>query len=204
MKIKIYKTLAIILSIALVIAIGLLILKEINSNIREQKNKEVVNEFVNNLNVESVENNSSNEEPEEVTLKGYKVIGVISIPKINIKYPILDVEKYNPEETKKPLKISIVKYWGGNVNEYGNLSLAGHHYLNGTMFGNTSKLENGDIIELTDTNGNKVQYAVYSKFATDPNDVTILETKDKTIREVTLITCTNGNKQRLIVKAKEI
>ncbi len=40
-------------------------------------------------------------------------------------------------------------------------------------------------------------------FATDPRDVSILLPKDKKkIREVTLITCTNGNKQRLILKSK--
>ena len=31
----------------------------------------------------------------------------------------------------------------------------------------------------------------------------ILKTDDKSVREVTLITCTNGNKERLILKARE-
>ena len=34
--------------------------------------------------------------------------------------------------------------------------------------------------------------------------VSILLPKDEQIREETLITCTNGNKERLILKAKEI
>ena len=46
--------------------------------------------------------------------------------------------------------------------------------------------------------------SVYEIFVTDPNDVTILQTKDESIREVTLITCTNGNRERLILKAKEV
>lgn len=45
---------------------------------------------------------------------------------------------------------------------------------------------------------------IYDKLVIDPNDVTILASKDKTIRKVTLITCTNGNYNRLILKAKEI
>ena len=102
------------------------------------------------------------------------------------------------------MKISIVKYWGGNVNDYGNLSIAGHNNYDGTMFGKTKKLEEGDIIELTDLQNIKIQYKIYSKFVTDPNDVTILESNNYESREVTLITCTNGNKNRLILKAKEI
>ena len=72
------------------------------------------------------------------------------------------------------------------------------------MFGKTKYLESGDIIELTDLNNVTIQYSIYDIFVTDPNDVTILQTKDESVREVTLITCTNGNKQRLILKAKEI
>ena len=63
---------------------------------------------------------------------------------------------------------------------------------------------NGDIVELTDLKGQTIQYSIYSIFVTDPNDVSILLPKEEKIREVTLITCTNGNKQRLILKAKEI
>lgn len=140
----------------------------------------------------------------DIEMKGYKVIGIVKIPKINIEYPILDINTYNPEETKQPMKYSIVKYWGKNVNDYGNLSIAGHNNYDGTMFGKTKKLSIGDIVELTDLTNKTIQYEIYDIFITDPNDVTILETKDNSIREVTLITCTNGNKERLILKAKEI
>ena len=137
-------------------------------------------------------------------MNGYKVIGIVKIPKIQIEYPILDIETYNPEETKEPMKISIVKYWGNGVNDYGNLSIAGHNNYNGTMFGKTKNLEIGDMVELTDLNNQTIQYKIYDRFVTDPNDVTILETKDESVKEVTLITCTNGNKERLILKAREI
>ena len=102
------------------------------------------------------------------------------------------------------MKISIVKYWGKQVNDLGNLSIAGHNNYDGTMFGKTKKLELDDIVELTDLTGRTIEYKIYDIFVTDPNDVTILETKDEASREVTLITCTNGNKERLILKAKEI
>lgn len=195
MKLKIYKVLFAILSIAFIVVVGLIVIKYTGNYMNDQENQKVVETFSRSINEQSEEN---------VTMNGYKVIGIVKIPKIELEYPILDIETYNPEETKEPMKISIVKYWGGNVNQYGNLSIAGHNNYDGTMFGKTKKLENGDIVELTDLENTTIQYQIYDKFVTDPNDVTILATNDETVREVTLITCTNGNKNRLILKAREI
>ena len=72
------------------------------------------------------------------------------------------------------------------------------------MFGKTKNLSKGDIVELTDLEGQTIQYKIYDIFTTTPNDVNILLPRDEKVREVTLITCTNGNKQRLILKAQEI
>lgn len=195
MKLKIYKICFAILIIAVILVMGLIAIKYGKNYINNQENKKVVETFSRSINDENQEN---------VTMNGYKVIGIVKIPKIQIEYPILDIDTYNPEETKEPMKISIVKYWGGKVNEYGNLSIAGHNNYDGTMFGKTKNLNIGDILELTDLENNTVQYQIYNKFVTDPNDITILQTNDKNIREVTLITCTNGNRNRLILKAKEV
>lgn len=194
MKLKIYRAIFIILLLGTIILIVLIAMKQLNSMENEKENEEVLETF---SNVE-IQNN------ETVQLKGYNVIGIVNIPKINIQYPILAIETSNPEETKEPMRYGIVKYWGGNVNDYGNLSIAGHNNYNGTMFGKTKKLELGDIVELTDLTKATMQYEIYDIFVTDPNDVSILATNDETIREVTLITCTNGNRERLILKAKQI
>lgn len=182
MKLKIYKTLFIILIISSIIVISLIAIKYTKSYINENENKEVVNMFWENAK-DKDEIKESNAEQEEITLNGYKVIGIIKIPKIGIEYPILDIETYNPADTNEPMKYGIVKYWGENVNEYGNLSIAGHNYYNGTMFGKTKKLEIGDIVELTDLKQNTIKYQIYNKFTTDPNDVTILESNDKTAKK---------------------
>lgn len=194
MKLKLYKILFTILFIIGIIVVGLIAIKYGKNYLNDQENKKTVETFA-----KSIEENA-----EKVTMNGYPVIGIVTIPKIELKYPILDINTYNPEETKEPMKIAIVKYWGGQVNAYGNLSIAGHNNYDGTMFGKTKKLEIGDIVQLTDLKNQTVSYQIYDKFVTDPNDVTILQTKDESIREVTLITCTNGNKNRLILKAKEI
>ena len=132
MKLKIYKCIFTILVIIVIIVIGLIAMKYYRNTINEQENKKVVDVFSRNV---------ENPGKENTTMNGYNVIGIVKIPKIELEYPILDIEASNPEETKEPMKISIVKYWGGKVNEFGNLSIAGHNNYDGTMFGKTKKLE---------------------------------------------------------------
>ena len=99
---------------------------------------------------------------------------------------------------------SITRFWGEKVNEIGNLTLAGHSNIDGTMFGGLKKLDIGDTIEITDLHNNTVNYRIFDKYVTDPNDVNCTKSVEKDKKEITLITCTNGNKQRLIIKAREI
>ena len=187
------------LLIVAVVVIGMISYKYVCENMTEKESQDAVTAFSNIDFSKNVE-----ESKKQLEYKGYKVIGIVKIPKINIEYPILDIGDIDPESAKAPMKISIIKYWGEGVNDYGNLSIAGHNNKSGTMFGKTKNLKNGDIVELTDLTGRTIKYSIYDIFETDPNDVSILLPKDKNIREVTLITCTNGNKQRLILKAKEI
>ena len=194
MKTKIYKIIFCIIIILIILVISLIVIKLIQSYKNEKKDQEIVEVF----------SSADSTKKQNLELEGYKIIGIIKIPAINLEYPILEMDTPNPEDAKTPMKLAIVKYWGGDVNGYGNISLAGHNNYNGTMFGKTKNLKIGDTVELTDLSNKTVDYQIYDIFKTDPNDVTILETRDETIREVTLITCTNGNRERLILKAKEI
>lgn len=196
---KIYKLMFIILLIIAIILLVCIIKKIINSRNAERENKETLEIFART----DFEDNQKEGTP-KVQLNGYDVIGTIKIPKINIEYPIVAIENPNPDETKMPLTFSIVRYWGGEVNGYGNLSIAGHNKYDGTMFGKVNKLEVGDELSLTDLKKQTISYKIYLKFVTDPNDISVLENQNESEREVTLITCTDGNKKRLILKAKEI
>lgn len=189
MKYKVYKTLFILLMIAVVAVIGLIIHKYGSNYLNDQEMKKIVDQ------VSAI---SIDDEPIDVEIEGYKVIGIIKIEKIGLEYPILE------KTTDHVMKISISRFWGGEVNEIGNLALAGHNNKDGTMFGKTKRLEIGDIIELTDLNKNTIQYSIYDIYVVGPNDVSILNQEQEGTREVTLITCTNGNKNRLITKAREI
>jgi len=200
-ELKIYKAIFYMLLIAAVVVIGIIVYKYGSNQKNEKESQEAVAAF---SNIDFSKNEEESGSQIKLEYKGYKIIGIVKIPKINIEYPILEIGDIDPENAKQPMKLSIIKYWGENVNDYGNLSIAGHNNKDGTMFGKTKKLEIGDIVELTDLTGQTIQYSIYDIFVTDPNDVSILLPKDEVIREVTLITCTNGNKERLILKAKEI
>ena len=200
-EIKIYKSIFCVLLIAAIVLLGLVIYKYGSNQINEKESHEAVEAF---SNIDFSKNEGESEHQIQLNYKGYKIVGIVKIHKIGIEYPILEIGNIDPENAKEPMKLSIIKYWGENVNDYGNLSIAGHNNKDGTMFGKTKKLENGDIVELTDLTGKMIQYSIYDIFKTNPNDVSVLLPKDELVREVTLITCTNGNKERLILKAKEI
>lgn len=195
-KITIYKIVLVLLIIAAIILGTLVIKKNINSNKIENTAQEVVQKIKNGT--------AKNQNPIDVIqeideqIGGYKVIGIINIPKINIEYPILE------KTDKTSLNLSITKFWGEKLNQKGNVVLAGHNNLNDKMFGKINKLENGDIVEITDSQMVTVKYQVFSKYVIDPNDINCILPVDENSREITLLTCTNGNKNRLVVKAREI
>lgn len=122
-------------------------------------------------------------------------IGSIKIPKINIDYPIIYTS--NPDY----LKISPCKFYGANPNEFGNFCIAGHNYNNSVFFSNIKNLDINDSIFITDSCFNTLEYSVTQKKEVSENDTSILYPSKDFIREITLITCTNKNNNRIIVKA---
>lgn len=167
--------------------------------IQEEK-EETKNEITNTIKSLERESETKLEEyknmPKE--LKGYKVIGKLEIPKIKLSSYILS------ETNTKSLKVSITKLYGPEVGKVGNLCIAGHNYRNNKMFGGIKKLEIGDEIILTDTFDRSIRYQVYDTYKTNPKDVSCLNQETGGDREITLITCTAGAIQRVIVKAIEI
>ena len=153
-ELKIYKAIFCVLLIAAIAILGIVIYKYGSSQINEKESQEAVEAF---SNIDFSKNDGESENLVQLDYKGYKIIGIVKIPKIEIEYPILEIGDIDPENAKAPMKLSIIKYWGENVNDYGNLSIAGHNNKDGTMFGKTKKLEIGDIVELTDLKGQTIQ-----------------------------------------------
>ena len=192
-KLKMYKIIRIILVIATIIVAFLVIRKFYKSYKTENKAQAVLAEIKTDI-----EGQNTSIEEINAELGGYKVIGIIKIPKIDLEYPILE------ETNVDSLNISITKFWGNEINEIGNVTLAGHNNLNGVMFGKIKKLVEGDIIELTDKQNITLKYKVFKIEVIDPNDISIILPIEEGTREVTLITCTNGRANRFIVKAREM
>jgi len=71
------------------------------------------------------------------------------------------------------------------------------------MFGKLSQINTGDTVYLQDMSGKKLAYQVYDKYVVYPEDVACTSQVTNGLKELTLITCTNGGKQRLIVKCRE-
>ena len=193
-KITIYKILLTVLIIVAIVITSIILKKQYNDKVYDIENKEIVELFHNQ---EENKKNDGNIKKIELKYKEFDVIGLIKIPAIDLEYPILG------GTTMKMIDTSIIRFYGGEINEYGNVSLAGHNNYNGTMFGKNKNLKVEDKILLTDLTGRTIEYVIYDIFVTDPNDTSILETKDEKTREVTLITCKNGRSQRLIIKARE-
>ena len=127
-------------------------------------NNNIIEEPNNNNIIEEPSDNNNNSNSEGLTYKGFKVAGVIEIPKTKVKYNVLD------DPSAKAMEVGITIIYGPGLNQTGNTVLAGHNYRNGTFFSNNNKLSSGDKIYITDLSGKKVTYTIYKKYKTDPND----------------------------------
>ena len=187
--------------------------KEILQEISFQDSKKVIDEevIVVRLNAIPEEENATSTQvvqieqqvnvPEQQKLTAndgtvYYTIGVINIPSINVNYPILSTY------TDELLKIAPCKFHGPNPNEVGNLCIAGHNYKNSKFFSKVPTLQLGDKIEITDLSGRMLTYTIYDKFIVNPDELECTSQLTNGKKEITLITCTNDNKQRHIIKAR--
>lgn len=134
--------------------------------------------------------------PQEID--GYEVIGRLRIPKIELDTYILS------ETNKNTLNKSVTKLCGPKINGVGNFCITGHNYINDKMFSKLKKLEKEDKILVTDIYNNTVEYVVYDTYKVKPDEIECLSQETEGEREVTLITCTTGAINRLIVKAIEM
>ncbi|WP_443660939.1 sortase [Clostridium algidicarnis] len=163
-----------------------------NINVNKERNIETINkEFDNKINhIKVVES-----EDKKVMAN---VVGKIVINKIILNYPILE------GATQKNLNVSITRFCGSKVNSIGNCVLAGHNMKNGSLFGKLSTMEKGDNIILYDNLGKKKEYKIFNIKVVAPTNISVLSQDTNNCRWVTLITCSNHGKNRLIIQAKEV
>lgn len=129
----------------------------------------------------------------------YTVDSILNIPSLGINYPVLS------STSDELLKISLNKFWGGQPNSVGNYCIVGHNYDGKDIFfGKLARIQHGDIVELKDKTGQTLQYKVYDKFIVKPSNTACTSQLTNGKKEMTLITCSDGGKTRLIVKCREI
>ena len=141
-------------------------------------------------------NNSVSNSNEQSFQDEVNIFGIIKIPKINIEYSVFS------KLTEEKLKISPCKFFGGSPKDNGNICIAGHNYDNSLFFSNLKLLDENDEIFIYDNLDNEYIYKVFSIYETDENDLSPIFNYEKNSKTLTLITCNNFNKKRIVVKAK--
>lgn len=167
----------------------------IDNNIGEQP--DVSNPLENLNSSNSISSGTSSGGSSLYKYKGFTVVGTIEIPKTGIKYPILK------EVTPKAIETSVAMLYGPGPNEVGNTVIIGHNYRNGAFFGKNKRLAKGDIIYITDNSGRKIKYTIYNITTIAPEDSDYMARNTNGAREISLSTCTDDSKQRLVIWAKE-
>ena len=213
---KYKKVLTIILAVIIIAIVALLIYfayDYINAYITTKNASEFVDDYEKDVPLTVVKNDENEEESTEEennengTYSGNRristypgtslsVLGTINIPKTNVKYAVF------LEQTQTALNRGVSVLYGAGLNQVGNTVIIGHNYRNGQFFSNNKRLEIGDKIYITDYTGTKLSYTIYNKFETSPEDASFYTRNTDGAVEITLSTCTDDNKARVIILAR--
>lgn len=129
------------------------------------------------------------------TYMDYEVIAKLEIPKINLETNVLK------DYTAEGMKVCSSKFFGPEPNEIGNFCIAGHNYEQENMFNHLINLEKGDELYLTDNKNGKITYSIYDIYRVKPQNTAPIGQETNGNKIVTLITCVNYSRSRLIVQA---
>ena len=143
----------------------------------------------------------------EKKYNNFLVAGTIEIPRTGYKGPIISFSEYS----KSSLETAVCVVYsttgeestpGSGINKVGNTTIAGHNYRNGNFFSNNKKINVGDKIYITDLDGKRMTYTVYNKYETDDTYADYMTRDTQGAVEISLTTCTDDSKARLIILAR--
>lgn len=171
-----------------------------NNNINQNNNTSEVPSTDEENMFEGVDEGTNTNQTGETVQKfnGFNVAGSIEIPATSLKCPIISKSEYSP----KALETSVVELYGVGLNKVGNTTIVGHNYRNGVFFSNNKKLNVGDKIFITDLTGKRLSYTIYDKFEAEENYSDYITRDTQGAIEISLSTCTDDSKARLIILAK--
>ena len=129
---------------------------------------------------------------------GYLVIAKLMIESLSLDLPVIG------EVSDAALKVSPCLYMGPSSPAYpGNIVIVGHNNRNKTHFGRLNELKAGSIVLLSDKYGAEYRYEVYDTETIGPNEVDALEVYEGEYG-LTLVTCADQGKNRLLIRCKRI
>jgi len=124
----------------------------------------------------------------------YSTLGILSIPKLNVRLPVID------ESTDANLKISCCRISGIANDKPNRLVIVGHNIW--SHFKGLDTLEVGDQIAFTARDGVTYYYSateIIALYKTEGAEVLVVDGWD-----ITLITCKTDNTWRTVVRFAEI
>ena len=158
------------------------VLNIIKENI--EKNIEEDTQQINNKTTEEITKKTTN-------IEGYDYIGTISIPTLNLELPVMSEYDYDR------LKIAPCRYYG-NIHT-NDLIICAHSYK--THFKNIDKLNQKDLVIITDIDGIKYIYEVLEIEILKPTDVSKMIDNEF---DLTLYTCTNDGLNRITIRCNKL
>ncbi|WP_195429961.1 class D sortase [Clostridium sp. D46t1_190503_E9] len=189
MKEKIRRGIGIILIVIGLALIVSIVYKKIETSKKQKELQNILEQVI----TEDTEDGS--EGKEEKSINGYKPIALVEIPSINLSQGLVE-----------GITDDILQYYLGHFEtsakpgEKGNFAVAGHRVSDySEAFVNLYKIEAGDKV-IVKANKKEYIYEVTENFIVDPSRVDVLDNTDEAT--ITLITCTVGAKERVIVKGK--
>ena len=159
--------------------------------------KKALDEFDKIVKIEEKAPEEEKKTSSSVSYSGFTILGKIEIPRTGFNSVIIK------ENTSKAMNVGVVKTYGdAEINEEGGFVLSAHNFRgNDIFFYNIKNLRSGDIIRITDTSGIQLEYTVYETLRNvNPEETSYLNKFDGI--HATLVTCENGGKARIVVKAR--
>lgn len=187
---KIISKILIIIGFVLILLSTIIFVKKQYESINAERESKKILENIEKLDIKEDNSDKDNDklDPDKVVeIDGYGYIGTITIPEINLNLPIMSKFDYNR------LKKAPCLYYGSFKTN--DLVICAHDYKN--HFGYLNRLIPGDLVIITDMNGNKHYYKV--ELIEELKDTDIEEMLDNDF-DLTLFTCNTSGNGRVTVR----
>lgn len=179
----------------IIIYAGLGFYEEKQIKLVEEQNQEIIEDVSKEIKASPVIPVEIKQELVPQTYLNYEVTAKLEIPKIKLETNVLR------DYTTEGMKVCSSKFFGPEPNEIGNFCIAGHNSKKENMFNHLIDLEKGDELYLTDNNNGKIGYTIYDIYRVKPQNTKPIRQETNGNKIITLITCVNYSKNRLIVQA---